>query len=492
MEANNSIALAISEDELTARLIIADENLLSEKSLYNLLQEQGIKYGINQEITDDLLKKPRKGSFDIANGKPPREGQDGYVQYMFTKPAPRETEQNEIRIDFREVFNVPSVNAKTVLAVYHPAVQGEDGMTVTGQVIPAQKAIDLSLKTAKGAEFSADGRTVSSTINGRSWELTRGKDVIIGVDVVYWHQGDVDIKTGNLRLLGDVVITGNVMENMIVNVTGNLKVDGFISRAQINVGKNFESEKVITASMVSAGGVMASYGKLENQIREITKVIESLDILIVQLMDKLPQSNKNITIGQLIMVLLQKKFTSFSSQVQLFCNEVKKIGPQAPPELVEAGTALTAFHGINVLSIKSLEDIKKSAADAVTFFDILTRESAHISAHSVWNSELEATGNIIIGGQGAFNSKLTAQGAIEIIGVFRGGEMYAREGVKAGEIGGSMGIKTLVRTDDGKFIKARRLFNGSILQIGNRTYTARRDYDMVLARVNEHGDVVLF
>lgn len=123
--------------------------------------------------------------------------------------------------------------------------------------------------------------------------------------------------------------------------------------------------------------------------------------------------------------------------------------------------------------------------------DSLSHESAHIVANSVWNSEIEATGDIKITGQGAFNSRLNSLGTITINGVLRGGDMYAQKGINAGEIGGPMGITTTVRTEKGCLIKARQVYVGTVLQIGSYTYKVNRENSMVLARLNEKGEIVL-
>jgi hypothetical protein len=491
-DSDGSVTLVITDDKLKAMITIREVESLNESVLHDLLREKGIKYGVNQQLINELLSSPRRGTFLIAEGKPPREGRDGYVEYLFTSRAPAAHLQDEKNIDFREIFNVPSVNANTVLAVYHPMVKGEDGITVTGQVIPARKVVELSLKAGKGASLAPDGKAVSSAVNGRPWVKKQGRSVIVGVDAVYQHEGDVDIKSGNLRFHGDVFVTGNVTENMIVDVTGNLKVAGFVSRSTINVGGNLEVMKVITAGKVSAGGMIASFSDLEHRLREIDRVVRNLEAAAEQFQSKLKNNNHHVQYGQLIMALLDKKFIDFNKQVQDFCDLVKKQSQNLPEELQDVAAALNGITGIKVLSLKNLEGIKKSLENAINYFDLSDRQPSHVVVNSVWNSEVTATGNIKITGQGAFNSRLHACGAVDIKGVIRGGEIYARGNITVGEIGGPMGVRTLARTEEGSVIKAKIVYNGSVLQIGPRVFTANEDYSMVRARINEDGDIVLF
>jgi len=492
--ARNGITLVITEDKLKAFVTVRAEETaeVPERDFWEkLLQEKGIKYGIDQKMLDELIKNPRPGTYVIANGKPARDGKDGYVQYLFTSQKAHKSAEDAKNIDFREIFKVPSVNANSVLAVYHPAEKGEDGVAVTGEAIPCRKVLELDLRAGKGAALSKDGRAVTSTINGRPWVQKRGKHVVVGVDAVYRHDGDVDIKSGNLRFTGDVTVSGNVMENMIVDISGNLKVFGFISRATVNVSGNLEVVKVVTASKVTVGGEAVYQNKIKQQLTRMKKTVDELDVMARQIMGRLCTDNKNVQYGQIIMMLLDKKFPLFGKQVQELSEHVQKREQQSPAELTNALQAITAIIGINALKTKSLHGVQESISEAIKYFDAVTDSPANIIANSIWNSEIEATGDITINGQGAFNSILTALGTINIKGVFRGGELIARGNVQAGEIGGPMGVKTLVRTDEGGIIKAKRVYNGTILQIGTRVYPVREDHNMVLARINEHGDIIL-
>ncbi|MCG8400827.1 MAG: FapA family protein, partial [Firmicutes bacterium] len=189
-DVNTSVVLVITDDKLKAFITIRDETMLDQKVLTDLIQEREIQFGIDRETLDDLLKNPRIGTFIIAQGRPPKEGEDGYMQYFFTSKAVKQDKADQ-SVDFREIFNVPSVNTNTILAIYHPAVPGEDGITVTGQPIPARAVIELNLRAGKGATLSSDGMSVSSTTNGRPWVRKQGRNVTLGVDSIYNHEGDV-------------------------------------------------------------------------------------------------------------------------------------------------------------------------------------------------------------------------------------------------------------------------------------------------------------
>lgn len=171
---NNNVLLIITDDKMKAFFTVRDPESVNKELIDKLVRDKGVKYGIDKQVLDDLIKSPSEGTFLFATGTPPKEGQDGYVQYLFSSRVVRSNEQDQQNVDFREVFNVPSVTANTVLAVYHPAVKGEDGRMVTGQVIAARKVVELTLRAAKGTVLSNDGMMVSSQINGRPRTQKKG------------------------------------------------------------------------------------------------------------------------------------------------------------------------------------------------------------------------------------------------------------------------------------------------------------------------------
>jgi len=489
-DVNTSIIMAITDDRLKAFVTIRDEEMMDENILTQLIKDKEIKYGIDSGVIADLVNNPRKGTFIIAAGKPPKQGKDGFMEYFFTSRAPQQ-EESEENVDFREIFNVPSVNANTVLAVYHPAEKGEDGVTVMGKPIPANPVIELSLRAGKGASLSADGLSVLSSINGRPRVKKQGRSVVVSVDSVYQHDGDVDIKSGNLRFNGDVVVSGNVTENMIVDIKGNLRVMGFVSRSSVKVSGNLEVMKVITAGKINAGGATASLTKIENKLREINEDISELDNKAAQLMKNLREHRQNIQFGQVIMALLDKQYTGMGKKIQALKELVNQYPSKPPEELGVVLSKLETLTGLKALSLPDLNGIKGVLAEALKYIDTQNEEPSNVAANSIWNSEVDATGNIRITGQGAFNSRVTALGAVEIAGVFRGGEIFAQKGIKAREIGGPMGVKTVAKTKEGCLIKASRVYNGAVLQIGSRILTVQRDESMVIARIDEYGDIVL-
>ncbi|SFF95210.1 hypothetical protein SAMN05660649_00170 [Desulfotomaculum arcticum] len=498
---NDNTTLVITEDKLKALLTIREKGDFDPEVIKHLLNEKGIKHGIDQAMLQQIAQNPKPGSYLIASGTPPKEGRDGYMQYLFSSGASKESKaslagekkMDEKNIDFREIFNVPSVSAKTELAIYHPMVKGEDGVTVTGQAIPARKVFELALRAGKNAKISDDDKNIIvSTASGRPWVKKAGRNVTVGIEAVYQHEGDVDIKSGNLRFNGDVIINGNVNDNMIVDVAGNLRIWGFVSRSNINVSGKLEVMKVITASKVNVGGVSANLDEVDKRLQEIKETILKLEKTARQFLTTLRENKKTVQYGQIIMALSDKKFPHMKKQLDGLMELVNKNKQSLPEEVKNAAAALNQLCGIKALEVTGLDNIKESLETAIKFLNVTDNGPSDIIANSIWNSEIAATGSVKLLGQGTFNSRLVALNSVEIKGVARGGEIISRGNVIINEIGAPMGVKTLVRTDKEGIIKAKLLYNGSVLQIGKRILTAREDYSMVVARLTDDNEISLY
>ncbi len=50
--------------------------------------------------------------------------------------------------------------------------------------------------------------------------------------VLLRHEGDVDLHSGDLRMQGDLTVTGHVRNGFVVRATGNVEVLGRLMAAQ--------------------------------------------------------------------------------------------------------------------------------------------------------------------------------------------------------------------------------------------------------------------
>lgn len=201
----------------------------SADSIRAALENSGVIHGIDEEMLRQIEEQPRyRERITVAEGTKPKHGEDARMVYNFQTDS-REVhlqESKDGKVDFKELNRIENVVEGQVLARKVPPEQGEAGQTVTGRMIPAKDGKDIDPPLGDNTRLSDDGRSVVAEINGLV-KLVNGK---ITVEPMYIVNGDVNMKEGNIRFLGTVIVKGNVDDGFSVNAAGDIEVMG-------NVGK---------------------------------------------------------------------------------------------------------------------------------------------------------------------------------------------------------------------------------------------------------------
>ena len=144
---------------------------------------------------------------------------------------------------------------------------------------------------------------------------------------------------------------------------------------------------------------------------------------------------------------------------------------------------------------KQLGVLTRKIGRLSNFYSKIDNPEASIYANYIQNSFIEATGDIIVQGKGAYNSILEAGGNVKITGlpgVFRGGRIKASKGVVARELGSIGGSRVDVQVDaDGK-ISAEKVYDNVFINIGGRLLKLNKEMRNINARLDQNGQIILF
>ncbi|TKC18680.1 DUF342 domain-containing protein [Robertmurraya kyonggiensis] len=249
----------ISKNQLEAHIELHehhDEDLtISIGELENFLKEHQVVFGIIQTKLQEIAIDPTNIEYPllIAEGTPPQHGEDAYLTVEFKK---EETKQKE-KVNFREVLDIPSVKTGEVLASAVTETFGVNGTAVTGKVIPARDGKPLKVKPGKNV--IQNGSQFISTIDGQV-SITHKS---ITVNPVFEVRGDLDLKTGNVNFVGNVVIRGNVPTGYEVVAGGDIKVYGLVEGAQLVARGNILISGGIAGgnrgNVVAGGSIQANF-----------------------------------------------------------------------------------------------------------------------------------------------------------------------------------------------------------------------------------------
>lgn len=279
------VFVEIEEDGLSARLMPAPlvSPDLSLADLLQLIKAAGVVFGLVPKKTfERYLTDPeaQQAPFEIAQGIPPKDPEDGYIRYGFDpdylKVGSVDPDGN---IDYFNRGEVPFIRARTLLAERIPPKEGAPGMKVTGEEALPKEPRDVELRAGSGAELSLDGQMVHALIDGQPHTTLGGK---ISVFPEMNIQGDVDLKTGHVSFAGAIRIQGSVQPGFRVEaasasvtavtdaditVTGDLVVKDGVIGARIRAGGMVQAKFVVDSEILAFGNIVVEKEIINSVIR---------------------------------------------------------------------------------------------------------------------------------------------------------------------------------------------------------------------------------
>lgn len=240
-------AISFSPDGMTAYLRLPEPEAGMQYRLEDIqeaLSAGGVKRGIDTKAIAGMLQSRIYGrSVAVAAGKAPKDGKDGYFEYMFESQLDGKPRINEDGTVSYAIKLFEMVTEGQVIALYHPAVQGEDGYTVKDAPVRARVGRELPPLRGRGFECKPDGVTYVASITGKIDKINDKINIL----PVYEVSGDVDANMGNIEFRGDVIIHGSV-DDVEIRATGTVTVDGVVQGGSIFANKD----------IVLAGGVLGN------------------------------------------------------------------------------------------------------------------------------------------------------------------------------------------------------------------------------------------
>lgn len=249
--------MTLSHDGLEAWLSVTPPRPVPLSELEASLQKLGVSHGIDRERLRQLAESPPAAPVLIARGTPAVPGEPARIENIFepTESVDPDPAAAGGRIDFHE-SHVTQVLAGQVLARKIPATEGQAGLMVTGQPIPAAAGTDgVSFSLGKHVSLSPSKLEALADISGLP-AVEGGKLTVIPAYTVQ----DVDFSTGSIAFQGSVIIKGNVLAGFSVVATENIEVHGFVEGGSLRaVGSIQVRGGIRNKAVVEAGQIQARY-----------------------------------------------------------------------------------------------------------------------------------------------------------------------------------------------------------------------------------------
>lgn len=345
-----------------------------------------------------------------------------------------------------------------------PAIMGTPGITVKGEIIEVDTVEDEELVSTNGAQKRGD--ELYALIDGRPF-MKKGQ---IGVVPLLTVIGDLEKETDDIDFDGDVVVKGNVQDNMIIKATGNVKIIGSVYHSQIFALQNIEVEGKVIGGRLQSGDENSIFHVIVNiveaMITEIEKIFKGLHQIEVkdvrEILEIINTGKENL--DELIKEMERSSVSMNATQLETL-NELKK-------------SIRHAFLEIKLLHQKGFTELNEIYQTLVDYKEIMDEEIEDTKVLKVkyaQNATVNSSGDIIITGEGSYQSNLVAGREImyeKPSSVVKGGTMIAGKQINAGIVGTPSEISTFCKVLDGEGDIKGRFYKGTTLVIKN----AQREY----------------
>ena len=265
-----SATTTLSPDKMKGYITLSPPDngrMLTLDEIIDVLNKNGIIYGINKATLESLVKFPIFNEMlCIAEGTPPTNGQNAKVQFNFdvTRES-KPTILEDGKVDFRELNLIQSVQKGQILCTLVPPVRGTPGRTVSGTDIAPMEGKPVPLPRGRNVSISEDGQYLVANINGQI-NYIDGK---VNVFATHEVQADVDNSTGNINFIGNVTVRGNVLSGFVVEAGGSVEVMGVVEGAIIKAGGDI----ILRRGMQGMGkGILISGGDIISRFIENSTV----------------------------------------------------------------------------------------------------------------------------------------------------------------------------------------------------------------------------
>lgn len=251
-----NIQVIVSRDKMQASFEILSDKKARKATVEDVLKklkDAGVVYGIDEDKIKMVISR-RGNSAVCAYGKSPVDGTNAYIRYLYNEKAtgkPKEMENG--RVDYKSLNLFTSVMEGDVLAEKVLATQGEPGINVLGEKVPAKPGKDIPIP--RGKNIIVEDNKLIAGISGQL-RFVEGKISVVAVIEI---KGDVDLSTGNIEFIGNVIVHGSVQNGFSVKAEGNVEIHGTVS------GGTVEGNNIIIRSGIQ--GMHNGYVKAAEDVK---------------------------------------------------------------------------------------------------------------------------------------------------------------------------------------------------------------------------------
>lgn len=463
----------------------------NESEVKQELANNDVVYGIIEENLKKCVEGCREKIL-IAKGQQVINGEDDFIEIKFKlEEAHRQLQEDKGgNVDFKSIGAVEAVHKGDILAIRHPGNDGQDGCDVTGKIIKCKIGKKIKIKVGNGAAIK-EGDIVVADIDGKPCV----KSNVFYVYPVHDIKGDVDLKTGNIRFIGDVIVYGSVKEGMEIDSGNLVDIAKDVERAVIRARGDIIIKGNVIAGKIYGGGDDVEKLKTLNNLEQLRELLSNL-VLAVEEIKKYNLLGEHRKDGEVIKILIENKFKMLP---KICFSVIASLNMQkedyAEEELVVlVKSKLLGMGPINIKHYVELDEIISCIKDKLkSLKDTLALPVSVKMAYSQ-DSIIQSSGDVVILGKGEYISDITANGNIYFLqdkSVARGGRLKAKNEIKCKVVGSTAGVSTRIEVEKEGHIWVDVAYQNTIFMVGTREFMLDMPSKNVHAYLDESGDIAV-
>ena len=193
--------------------------------------DKGISFGLMENEIERAVTERRYGeNICIARWQPPVNGEDGKIEYHFKRESTfKPVEDENGNVDYKNLGLVRNIYKGTPIARITLPTEGTPGTDIMGKSVPQKVGVPVTFAVGKGTELVNDGTEIVAVTDG-NLAYTNGAFCIEESLLI---RGDVDVSSGNIDFIGDIIIKGNVLEGFAVTSKKNITINGNVTNGTI-------------------------------------------------------------------------------------------------------------------------------------------------------------------------------------------------------------------------------------------------------------------
>lgn len=275
------MSVKISDDEMQAYLFVSPPMPggadVSADMIITFLTNNRVVSGINEKKVQEFQDNPiYRENYLIAEGTAPEKGADAKILFNFeTDNTKVRLQEDKVgRIDFKELNLIQNVVEGQPLAQKVPAQEGKSGKTVTGRYLSASAGKDIPIPLGKNTRLAEDNLTILAETKGQVLFIKNK----INVEPIMTIEGNVCLKTGNIKFFGTVYVKGNVDDGFSIKAAGNIEVKGTVGQASLDA----DGDIVVSQGIAGKEGGHIRAGKsIWSKFIQNIELVEAEDMVIV-------------------------------------------------------------------------------------------------------------------------------------------------------------------------------------------------------------------